>query len=101
MERISKINDKTPSYRGVKRIFYRYDENIAKHVWMGIATKIVDEPLGWSESTGENVASCWANLLKYAHGDDSCEYDLNKAIALVGPTGTAKTTSMRIFARIS
>ena len=34
------------------------------------------------------------NLIKWIHNDETCDFDLNKGIGLIGPTGTRKTFAM-------
>lgn len=74
----------------IYRIKYQpYNFNYAKNIWFHIAA----EDIGDVEMT-EGLKKIWSNLIKYVHADESCEYDLNKTICLMGRTGSGKTQTI-------
>jgi DNA replication protein DnaC len=82
---------------GIKRIVYMpYQQEIARTTWKAIAEKII----GNVTFTEENKI-LYAELIQYIHGDPAYCYDLNKAIGILGPTGTGKTKSMEIMNKYS
>jgi DNA replication protein DnaC len=93
MELISSLIGKSKQpYNKIKRCKYDYNETIARHVWHGIAMKHINE----IELNNDSV-KCWQQLIKYVFGDESCEYDLNKSIAIIGKTGSGKSITMEIL----
>lgn len=79
--------------KGIERNFYRYNMNIAKNVWLGLASQEIKAEVQKLNQTNE----VWTNLIKWVFGDKSCIYDLKKAIGLTGGTGTGKTVTMEIL----
>ncbi|GAG22561.1 unnamed protein product, partial [marine sediment metagenome] len=93
MEIISNlINGVNNNETGVSRIKYNYNLKIAKHVWHGIAMKFIEDI-----QLDRDNRNAWTELIKYAFADESCEYDLNNAIGIIGQTGTGKTKTMQIL----
>lgn len=77
----------------IRRFKYMpYSTKITKHVWFGIATTFIE-----GLKVGPQQAEVWTELIKYAHGDPECKYDLNKSICIVGGVGTGKTKTMDIL----
>jgi len=84
-------NSKIPA--GISRIKYMpYSEIISKNVWNQIALKYINN-LRYDQFN----KSIWSELIKYVHSDESCKYDLNRSIALIGRTGAGKTKTMQIM----
>lgn len=95
MDIISNILEDCKKEKGTSRIkYYPYSTSIAKHVWCEIASKMINN-LKYDEFNKE----VWSELIKYIHGDESCIYDLNKSIALIGRTGSGKTKTMEIMSQ--
>jgi len=76
----------------IERIEYEYNEAKFKHVWLGLATKCIE-----NLKIGAQQAIIWGELIKYIHGNKDCAYWLNKAICLVGATGSGKTQTIHIM----
>jgi len=77
-----------------RRICYKpYNMDIALSVWQKIGSKIIGKDFQIYEGNKEIIE----NLIKYAHGDQNCIFDLEKVLALIGPTGTGKTDLIKIF----
>lgn len=79
--------------KNIFRLKYTYDFDIAKKVWLGIAHKYIDKNIEF-ERDNKKV---WNELIKYAFGDTSCIYSLDKGICLIGKTGSGKTKTMEIL----
>jgi len=77
----------------IERIKYApYSENISKNVWNDISIRLIGKVR--YDDFNKNI---WSELIKYIHADEACQYDLNKAIALIGRTGSGKTKTMHIM----
>lgn len=57
---------------------------------------IVVELMGSFKKT-DKLTNVWINLIRWVCSWPSCEYDLNKAISIVGGTGSTKTVTMAAF----
>lgn len=93
MKKLKNIIMKTEK-KSVRIKYIPYSLNLAKFSWYAIAKKIRE---GKNVIAAKQNSQVWEQLIKYAHADDSCEYDLYKSIFLCGMTGSGKTFTMNIL----
>jgi DNA replication protein DnaC len=86
---IKNINNNS---HGIERINYKFNIDIAKKVWDSIALKFINDIK--YDSFNKEV---WPELIKYIFADESCKYDINKSIGLIGKTGSGKSKTFEIM----
>lgn len=96
MEQLDKIiqdNLKTLMTLGSRRIAYApYKMDIA----LDVVTRI-GKGMDSSFTMTPEIEPVYIQLIKWFHGDNSYDGDINKGILLMGPTGTGKTMAMQIM----
>jgi DNA replication protein DnaC len=90
----SAINDIKTKRKEVVRIQYMpYSMNVAKRVWFDIAKNIIGKDI----QRTPGIVDTWTELIKYAHGDNYCRYEITKSLCIMGRTGSGKSATMQIL----